>query len=224
MIHIESYMQAVVRLLKEKFASRLCYVGLQGSYMRDEATEQSDIDVIVVVDRLSPRDLLAYKQVVEELGSAEKSCGFICGKEELKNWNALEMCNFLHGTKDYYGKIMDYIPAFTQENVEMFIKVSVGNLYHEITHRYIHADLNKNKSKLPASYKSVFFILQSVYFLQTGVFYNAKAELLKHLSERDRQVMETGLSLATGADYDFEEAFSLLFCWCNEQLCRKKNG
>jgi len=222
MFCVESYMQDVIGLLKEKFGNRLCYVGLQGSYLRGEATEGSDLDVVVVIDGVLPQDLLIYRQIISGLESYEKSCGFLCGREELKNWNPLEICNFLHGTRDYYGMITDFLPEFTREDVVNFIKVSVGNLYHEITHRYVHANWEKNKCKLPGSYKSVFFILQSVYYLQSGVFYQTTAELMQCLSQRDRMVMEKGADLANRADYDFEEAFSLLFTWCREILYRKE--
>ncbi|MBQ9141799.1 MAG: nucleotidyltransferase domain-containing protein [Lachnospiraceae bacterium] len=32
---------------KDEFGDRLLYVGLQGSYLRGEATESSDIDIMV---------------------------------------------------------------------------------------------------------------------------------------------------------------------------------
>ena len=52
MFNVESYMQNVIKLLKESFGDRLLYVGLQGSYLRGEATESSDIDVAVIIDSL----------------------------------------------------------------------------------------------------------------------------------------------------------------------------
>ena len=218
---IESYMRDITGLLREKFGGRLLYVGLQGSYLRGEATEKSDIDVAVVIDGLTAGDLAVYRGIIEALDSPERSCGFICGKDELKKWNPLEMCNFLHGTKDYYGRIAELLPEFSSEDVVNFVKLSAGNLYHEITHRYIHADIEKNKSKLAYSYKNVFFILQSIYYLKTGVFYPTKNELSEHLSKKDKEMLERAayLMACNGCDsYDFEKAFGDLFEWCGEIL------
>ena len=53
MFSIEKYMQHMISLLKSKFGSRLIYVGLQGSYFREEANQSSDIDVVVVMSTLS---------------------------------------------------------------------------------------------------------------------------------------------------------------------------
>ena len=49
MICVDTYISELIQLLKSKFDSRLCYVGLQGSYLRGEATDSSDIDIMVVI-------------------------------------------------------------------------------------------------------------------------------------------------------------------------------
>ena len=218
MMDVESYMRSIVRSLQNRFADRLLYVGLQGSYLRGEATEHSDIDVVVILDDLSAQDLAAYKEIISCLASPEKSCGFICGRKEMAHWNPLEVCNFLHGTKDYYGKLTQYLPQYNETDIVNFIKLSVGNLYHEITHRYIHADIQKNKSKLSASYKNVFFILQTLYYLKTGMFYPTKTELIKNLSGRDKVMMERAAKLSGGDEFDLMEEFAALLTWCQEIL------
>ncbi len=218
MIHVETYMQTVIDLLKNRFLERLLYVGLQGSYLRGEATENSDIDVVVILEDLSFDDLTAYREIIGMLDQPEKSCGFICGKEDIQNWNPLEVCNFLHGTRDYYGKLSEFLPDYSSTDVIHFIKLSAGNLYHEITHCYLHGDLQKNRQNLPYSYKNMFFVLQSVYYLKTRIFCLTKEELMPYLSDRDLDMMERSARLMAGGDYDFEEAFSALLQWCQEIL------
>ena len=97
MFNAEEYMERVTEALKSKFGERLLYVGLQGSYLRGEATENSDIDVVVIIDDLRGEDLSLYKSLISQFDHSEKSCGFICGKNEMMHWNPLEICNFLHG-------------------------------------------------------------------------------------------------------------------------------
>lgn len=91
MIDIKAYMRELVKTLKTVFENRLLYVGLQGSYLRDEATEKSDIDVMVIIDEMKPNDLKEYKKVIKESGNYDKSCRFICESNELLNWNPLEI-------------------------------------------------------------------------------------------------------------------------------------
>lgn len=218
MFQAEEYMGSMVQALRETFGDRLLYVGLQGSYLRGEATESSDLDVVVILENLSSRDLAAYKAVVESHPEPEKACGFLCGRQELAGWNPMEICGFLHGTKDYYGTIADYVPAFTRTDVVNFVKLSAGNLYHEICHRYVHADEEKNRRNLPGSFKQVFFILQSLYYLRDGAFYLTKKELSAHLTGADRAVMELAEVLRCTPDYDFDEAVQLLLGWCQGVL------
>ena len=52
MIDITAWMQTFLQILNETFRDRVWFVGLQGSYGRGEATETSDIDIVVILDKL----------------------------------------------------------------------------------------------------------------------------------------------------------------------------
>ena len=218
MVHIESYIEQLTTLLKQQFGSRLLYVGLQGSYLRGEATEHSDIDIMVVIDGLSVPDLDTYRTIIQSLEHFDRSCGFICSKDDLTNWNPLEIHNLLHTTQDHYGVLRDLIPTYTEQDIRNFAKMSLNNLYHEICHRYIHAAPERNIDALPCSYKSVFFILQNLYFLTRGKHIPTKAELLPLLDGTNHAVLERSIELSKGATLDFSESFELLFTWCQETL------
>ena len=53
MIDIEPWLARFDRLLRETFGDRIQFAGLQGSYARGEATESSDIDLVVLLDALT---------------------------------------------------------------------------------------------------------------------------------------------------------------------------
>lgn len=57
MFDLDSYMNALILSCRTAFGERLLYVGLQGSYLRREAHENSDIDVMVILDRFSVQDM-----------------------------------------------------------------------------------------------------------------------------------------------------------------------
>lgn len=218
MFKTDVYIPALIELLKAAYKERLLYVGLQGSYLRNEATDHSDIDIMVVISDMSVSDLAKYREAISSLEDYDKSCGFICGIEELQNWNPLEICHLLHTTKDYYGTLAKLVPEYTETDVRNFVKMSLGNLYHEICHRYTHAPKEKNIAKLPYTYRSVFFILQNLNYLDSGKFIGTKKELREVLSGKDRLVLDTAISLSDGTEFDFDEAFALLFTWCKEKL------
>ena len=218
MLRIDEYINDLIVLLKDAFGERLIYIGLQGSYLRGEETENSDVDIRAVIDNISVEDLKTYKKALVSIGNFDKSCGFICGKADLEHWNPLEICHLLNTTKDYYGELKNLVPTYTVEDEINYIKLSLNNLYHEICHRYIHADREYNISKLPITCKSVFFIMQHLYYLRSGNFIQTKRELLECVQDEDKTVLELSMSLQNHGDYDFDIAFAVLFSWCQNAL------
>ena len=217
-LEFQNYLEKMVRLLQARFGQRLLYVGLQGIYLRGEATENSDIDIMVIIDGLDVPDLDIYRQLIAQLPSFDKSCGFICSKDDLAAWNPLEICHLIHSTKDYYGKLCELVPAYTAQDVRNFVKMSLNNLYHELCHRYIHSSPERNAAVLPGTYKGVFFILQNLHYLNTGNFLPTKTELLAQLKGKHRAVLERSMVYSQGKAFDFRESYELLLTWCQETL------
>ena len=217
MFDLNEYLQNLISECKTAFGPRLLYAGLQGSYLRGEATDRSDIDIMIILDSFSVQDMDRYREILKKIGSYERSCGFICGKDEMLRWNPLEVCQLLHTTKDLYGTLPDYLPASTREDEINYVKFSLGNLYHELCHRYIHADREANVRKFRGTCKGLFFLIQNLYFLESGSFITTKKELKQRVSEDDRAM----LSLAElPDDYDFDRAFPTLFAWCQTAFYR----
>ena len=217
MFDIEDYLQNLIAECKNAFADRLLYVGLQGSYMRNEATDKSDIDVMIILDDFSVADMDIYREILKNIGYYEKSCGFICGKDEMMRWNPLEICQLRHTTKDLLGELKDFLPSATREDEINYVKLSLGNLYHELCHRYIHADRKKNIAAFRGICKGLFFLVQNLRFLESGSFAVTKRNLKEQISEEDRAVLEMA---ELPDDYDYDMAFRLVFIWCQNAFDR----
>lgn len=218
MFDANAYTEELLEALKAAFGSRLVYLGLQGSYQRGEADEGSDIDMIVVLDELTIGDMDTYRRIIDRMERPELSCGFICGRAELAHWNACEIWQLVHDTADRYGRLAELVPRYTEEDIRMQVRISLGNLYHELCHRYIHASRVHNVEGLRGSYKSVFYILQNLHHLRTGRCAKSKAALLEELDGADAAVLDMALRLKSMREYDFDAVYSLLFTWCQETL------
>lgn len=83
MIDVTAWMKDFLQTLNETFGKRVWFVGLQGSYGRGEATETSDIDVVVILDELSSMDIRTYNNMLDALSHRELICGFLSGKKKL---------------------------------------------------------------------------------------------------------------------------------------------
>ena len=218
MFDVDAYLHELSEKLRAQFSGRLAYIGLQGSYLRGEATEDSDLDIVVLIDGLSPADLASYREIISGMDGFALSCGFICGTDEMKSWNRIEACQLIHTTKDIYGCLQDYLPEWTMEDEKSFVKLSLGNLYHELGHRYVHGGVEKSRQKLPRTRKALFFILQNLHYVETGIFCTTAEELMRHLQGEDQAVF--ALVQQMREEYNFEQAFAQIFRWCARAMQR----
>ncbi len=126
-----------------------------------------------------------------------KSGGFLCGRGELFNWNTCEIGQIRHQTDDILGRLADLVPSYTEEDVRQHVKLSVGNLYHALCHRAVHAadgwDADGLRTPMP-----VLYILQNRVYLETGVYWKTRRELLAHLDGIDAEVLQTAAALKAG--------------------------
>ncbi len=217
MFDLTRYLDDLILNCRSVFGERLLYMGLQGSWLRCDAHENSDIDIMVILDRFSVQDMDTYRGILKRIGCYEKSCGFICGKEEMERWNPLEVCQLRHTTKDLVGVLTDFLPSAVREDEINYVRLSLGNLYHELCHRYIHADREKNEAKFRGTCRSVFYLIQNLHFLESGHFILSRRDLKKAVAEEDRIVLEMA-ELPDG--YDFDQAFSSMFTWCQRAFAR----
>ena len=162
MFDLDSYLNDLISNCRATFGARLLYVGLQGSWLRGEAHESSDIDVMVILDR--------FREILKTIGFYERSCGFICSRDELLRRNPLEVCQLRHTTKDLFGVLTDYLPSASREDEINYVKLCLGNLYHELCHRYIHADRERNVAAFRGTCKGAFFLMQNLHYLESGRF------------------------------------------------------
>jgi len=84
MVDLQAYLQALITALRRAYGERLVYVGLQGSYLRGEAGEDSDVDVMTVIEALSHPTCAAIARCWRRWGfvtkpaassAAETNCG-----------------------------------------------------------------------------------------------------------------------------------------------------
>ena len=217
MFDLDRYLHDLISNCRAAFGERLLYAGLLGSYLRGEAHEDSDIDVMLILDQFSVQDMDRYREILKRIGFYERSCGFICGRDELLRWNPLEVCQLRHTTKDLFGVLSDYLPSAAWEDEVNYVKLSLGNLYHELCHRYIHAYRERNIAAFRGTCKGVFFLMQNLHYLESSRFIITKKEIKEAVSDEDRRVLE----LAELPDrFDFDQAFSVLFAWCQSVFTR----
>ena len=139
-INAETWMADLLPQLLQTFGARLQYLGLQGSYRRGEATEASDIDVVVLLDVVALDDLDVYRAIVRAMPEGQKACGFIGGTGDLFHWPRHELFAFQKDTEDWFGKLEDFLPAITDKDAADGAKIGAAGLVHLLTHTYLYAE------------------------------------------------------------------------------------
>ena len=83
---IDDWVDKLVSKIKNEYGDRVAFIGLQGSYKRKEASDSSDIDIVVILNELTMQDLKKYRVIISQMPYKEKACGFISGQSEILNW------------------------------------------------------------------------------------------------------------------------------------------
>ena len=215
MVDITTWMQKFLQTLNDTFASRVWFVGLQGSYGRGEATETSDIDVVVILDELSAMDIQIYQNMLDTLPHRELICGFLSGKKEIMNWEPSDLFQFCHDTTPIKGSLEEVMAVIDESAVNRAIKLGACNIYHGCVHNMLY---EKSEDILQSLFKSASFVVQAIAFKQTGNYIRHQKELLKVVSSDERDIIETFLKLKNGETLDFNLMSETLFVWTKKWI------
>lgn len=208
-INIKTWIEAFTEKAELTFVGRVWFIGLQGSYGRGEATETSDIDVVLILDELRMSDLKEYRAMLDTLPNRELVCGFISGKDELLNWETSDLFQFYYDTTPIKGSLDLLLSRIDRQAVKRAIHIGACNIYHACVHNFVH---EKSDDILRALYKSAVFVIQAVWFYETGKYIKSKAEL-KNAIDPPSAVLTNAQELKNSANVKFEEMSELLLNW-----------
>ncbi len=215
MIEISSWINTFLKVLDENFGKRVWFVGLQGSYGRGEATEKSDIDIVVILDNLSPSDIKTYDTMLDTLPNRELICGFLSGKEEILSWEPSDLFQFYYDMNPIKGSLDELLSLIDDATVERAIKIGACNIFHGCVHNMLH---EKSEDILKELYKSASFVVQAICFKQTGCYFRRQKELLKVASSEEKIIIDTFLNIKNGGNIDFDKMSEELFLWAKNKI------
>jgi len=215
MIDIKVWMERFTESLKDTFGERIYFVGLQGSYGRGEATEASDIDVVVILDKLTTDDIKTYSDMLDTLSNRELICGFLSGKDELLNWEPSDLFQFYYDTTPILGTLDELLKKIDNAAVERAIKIGACNIYHGCVHNML---FEKNDDIVRGLYKSASFVIQDIVFKNTGKYIKQQKDLLEKVSNEEKEILNDFIALKNGATVEFDTMSEHLFNWVSKLI------
>lgn len=96
-----------------------------------------------------------------------------------------------------------------RQAVKRAIRIGACNIYHACVHNYVH---ERSDDILRSLYKSAVFVLQAVWFYETGKYIKSKTDLLNAINPPSA-VLEAAQKLKNGAGVEFEQMSELLLNW-----------
>ena len=214
MIDIDAWLEVFCGRLDENFSGRVWFLGIQGSYARGEAKESSDIDIVVIFDRLTITDLAAYREMLNDLPEREKICGFISGRDELMHWETSELFHFCRDTLPIRGSLVEVLALVSNEAVNRAVLSGSCNIYHACVHNFLH---ERDADILSGLYKSAAFVIQASYFMNTGRYVKRQCTLARLVSQEEREILHPDSGLG------FDELSEKLFVWAGRKIAEAKN-
>lgn len=217
MVNIKEWLAQFLPALQTNFPDRIWFVGLQGSYARGEATETSDIDIVVILDELTASDVQTYRAMLDALLHRELICGFLAGKREIMNWDPSDLFQFYHDTQPIVGSLDVLLPLIDAAAISKAIKMGAGNIYHGCVHNMLH---ERSDEILRGLYKAASFVVQAICFQETGRYFNQMKEVARWVSPADRMMVENYMAMKNGTAIDLERMSEEIMSWASDWLIK----
>lgn len=215
MIDINNFTKLYVKQTKQIFGDRVWFIGLQGSYARGEATDKSDIDIVLILDILCPNDLKVYKKMLDTMPHRDLICGFVSGKDELLNWTPNELFQFYYDTVSLTGNLDILLEKIDSKSVLNAIQSGACAIYHACVHNYLH---EKSTSILHSLYKSATFVIRAINFYNTGTYIKSLPALSSSVEKPDKIILQAVSKFEYKNDNDFEIMSKTLFVWAQNTI------
>ena len=213
---INRWLASFRKRLTQLFDDRLRFLGLQGSYGRGEATPESDIDVVVILDHAGFDDLCAYRRMLDGDSRSSQICGFVAGEDELMGWERSDLLQLYLDTRPVTGSLECLHSLFTDADIRRAVRIGACNLYHACSHNFLHA---RDGATLAALYKTARFTVRMRHLMRSGNYIASMGELARNVPEEDRRLLEIAGSITGEED---EETFGhyshLLLEWTSEVI------
>jgi predicted nucleotidyltransferase len=197
---VDTWLAEFVTKLKEAFGGRLVWVGHHGSWASGEARPESDIDCMVVLDRIEEDDLTLVREAASSMPQGlessrhtlELASGILRSVSELKLTPRFALVQYFYGCKVLHGSLDGIVRKPEPRDLLEDIKLKVSENTIAARHYLVFYPHESTKSvhKLKYFFKCAFYALQSWVLVTQGRFINRKDDIGEYLEEEiDKNVV-----------------------------------
>lgn len=209
-MYIRNFVDNLKTDIIELFEDNLIFLGLQGSYGRGEASDSSDIDLVLILRNCGKEELLKYRNWINAQPEKDLLCGFIASLDEIRAWESADRAQLLLDTIPIYGELASVCPPVTESDIRNAVLQGACAIHHAISHTLLHS---KDWSIVPGFYKSARFTIRMKYYYETGK-YISRFSILNTVVDSDER------DILTAEDTASETAAFRLLDWASRTILR----
>ena len=75
---------------------------------------------------------------------------------------------------------------------------------------------DKSEDIVRGLYKAASFVVQAIFFRQTGKYIGRQKDLLEAVSEEEREIVKISMQLKNGGAVEFDRMSETLFAWAKK--------
>jgi len=190
---VNAWLAESVGRLQEAFADRLVFVGHHGSWARGEAGDQSDIDTLVILDRIGAEELEAYRSVIERMPEGgQGASGLLSSVPEMQARSRAELLQYFYGCKVLHGSLEGVVARPTAADLIEDARRKASNNLLVARHYLLYPhDLTQKVHVLRYPFKECVYALQAWWLAREGKFPGRKEDLLGAVTEADDKLVVT---------------------------------
>lgn len=220
----DRWIEQLLEKLKAAFGKRLLLVAHVGSFARNDANENSDIDINMILETVEFEDVIKYREIVLSMPDKHLACGFLGSKNEIASWPKFDFMAFYYGCKVIYGDI-NIIPVITKKEIYNNILINLSNISHALRHSIIYdADIIEAARASKELYKGTFFVIQGLYLLKHDIYTGKRKELLdRDIAEIDKDILNAFLNWdenKINSEKDALNTLKLVERWSSDMFSR----
>ncbi|HUT73373.1 MAG TPA: nucleotidyltransferase domain-containing protein [Armatimonadota bacterium] len=224
---VNQWLAEFLARLRQAFGQRLLFVGHHGSWARGEATPDSDIDTMVILDHIEAEDLAAYRDVISNMADGGRmASGLFNSVAEMQARPRSEApVQYFYGCKVLHGSMAGIVGKPTNADLMQDIRAKASyNLLATRHYLLFPHDLRQKVHSLCYPFKESFYALQEWILVQSSQFFARKTDLLQVLNDEDDRAV-----VAVARDWRESEAdrtarplcyFELLERWSRSMVAR----
>jgi predicted nucleotidyltransferase len=186
---VQKLLKKFVNVMKKTYGKNLVFIIHHGSWATGEANSDSDIDTLVMLEKITKRELAKLRNILNKK-EFEKFTVLLFSRLDMDNFVPFARHQFHYGAKVLYGRCL--LPEPTREEMTIEIKKIADEVGFWSKYLFTHQKQAENiVRKMYWRFKEAIIALKVYIHWKTGEFPVTRKRLKELLNDpKDKEIVE----------------------------------